>query len=385
MKKIVKWIGIAVITPVLLFIILAVLLYLPPVQNWAVQKVVAIASEKTGMDITVEHVSLEFPLDLGIEGFRMLHQNDSLPQVKDTIADVKKLVANIELLPLLQKRVVIDELSLHEAKLNTNGFISDLRIKGDLDELWLHSEGIDLDKELAEVNGLRLKDANLDLALSDTAAVDTTESTLRWIINADSLSFSKTNLTLHLPGDTLNLGAYLGRAVARQAVIDIGRSVYKVGSLDWKEGRFAFDNRSEPEMEGFDYNHIALENLILGIDSLRLTPDGTSLFVRKTYFREKSGIEVNEFTGGLTLDSAYNHVRLPLTTLKTTDSNIMAEADIDFNAFDDQNPGLMNVRLFAQLGKQDIEKYAGKLPQKFMQHFPNRPLNIRGSVNESGL
>ena len=381
MKKIVKWIGIAVITPVLLFIILAVLLYLPPVQNWAVQKVVAIASEKTGMEITVEHVSLEFPLDLGIEGFRMLHQNDSLPQVKDTIADVKKLVANIELLPLLQKRVVIDELSLHEAKLNTNGFISDLRIKGDLDELWLHSEGIDLDKELAEVNGLRLKDANLDLALSDTAAVDTTESTLRWIINADSLSFSKTNLTLHLPGDTLNLGAYLGQAVARQAIIDIGRSVYKVGSLDWKEGRFAFDNRSEPEMEGFDYNHIALENLILGIDSLRLTPDGTSLFVRKTYFKEKSGIEVNEFTGGLTLDSAYNHIRLPLTTLKTTDSNIMAEADIDFNAFDDQNPGLMNVRLFAQLGKQDIEKYAGKLPQKFMQHFPNRPLNIRGSVN----
>ena len=59
----------------------------------------------------------------------------------------------------------------------------------------------------------------------------------------------------------------------------------------------------------------------------------------------------------------------------------MAEADIDFDAFDDQNPGQMKVRLFAQLGKQDIEKYAGKLPQKFMQHFPNHPLNIRGSVN----
>ena len=39
MKKSLKWIGIAVITPILLFIILAVLLYLPPIQNWAVQKV----------------------------------------------------------------------------------------------------------------------------------------------------------------------------------------------------------------------------------------------------------------------------------------------------------------------------------------------------------
>ena len=121
MKKTVKWIGIAVITPLLLFIILAVLLYLPPVQNWAVQKVVAVASEKTGMEITVEHVSLVFPLDLGIEGFRMLHQNDSVKDVTDTIADVRKLVVDVRLLPLLKKRVVIDELSLHQAKVNTNG------------------------------------------------------------------------------------------------------------------------------------------------------------------------------------------------------------------------------------------------------------------------
>ena len=381
MKKTLKWIGIAVITPLLLFIILAALIYLPPVQNWAVKKVAAIASEKTGMEITVEHVNLEFPLDLGIDGFRAIKANDSLPHVKDTLADVRKLVADVRLLPLLRKRVVIDELSLHQAKINTNGFISDLRIKGELEELWLASKGIDLDKETIEVNGARLSDARLDIALSDTAAVDTTASDVKWIINADSLSITRTDVKVHLPGDTLNLGLNLDKLVAREALIDVGRSTYKVGSLDWNNGLFAFDNRYEPETEGLDLNHIALEDLRLGIDNLTLTDDGISLFVRKTYFKEKSGIVVNEFTGGLTLDSAYNHIRLPLTTLKTTDSNIMTEADIDLNAFDSQNPGQMKVRLFAQLGKQDIEKFAGKLPQKFMQHFPNHPLNIRGSVN----
>ena len=78
MKKALKWLGIAVLTPILLFVILAALIYFPPVQNWAVKKVAAIASEKTGMDITIEHVCLEFPLDLGIEGFRALHKNDTL-------------------------------------------------------------------------------------------------------------------------------------------------------------------------------------------------------------------------------------------------------------------------------------------------------------------
>ena len=50
MKKVIKWIGIAVLIPILLCLLLAVLIYLPPVQNWAVKKVAAIASEKTGME-----------------------------------------------------------------------------------------------------------------------------------------------------------------------------------------------------------------------------------------------------------------------------------------------------------------------------------------------
>ena len=199
--------GIAVLTPILLFVILTALIYFPPVQNWAVKKVAAIASEKTGMDITIEHVCLEFPLDLGIEGFRALHPNDSIANQTDTIADVKKMVCDVRLLPLLKSSVVIDELSMTQAKINTNGFIGDLRIKGELQELWLSSKGIDLDKETVEVNGARLSEARLDIALSDTAAVDTTESTMKWIVNADSVSILKSDFVVHLPGDTLNAQA----------------------------------------------------------------------------------------------------------------------------------------------------------------------------------
>ncbi|MBQ8989649.1 MAG: translocation/assembly module TamB domain-containing protein [Prevotella sp.] len=381
MKKALKWIGIAVLTPFLLIIILAVLIYLPPVQNWAVKKVAAIASEKTGMEIIVEHVNLEFPLDLGIEGFRAIKQNDSLPQLKDTLADVRKLVADVKLLPLLKKRVVIDELSLHQAKINTNGFISDLRIKGELDELWLSSKGIDLDQETVEVNGARLSDARLDIALSDTAAVDTTTSEVRWKINADSLSIARTDVKIHLPGDTLDIGAYLGRAVAREALVDIGHNIYKVESLDWHDGCLTYDNRREQEVKGLDYNHLALSGIRLGIDSISYTPQGTSFFVRQTTLKEKSGLEITELTGGVRLDSAFNNIQIPALTLRTPDSDIMAEADVDFNIADMQNPGKMKFRLNAQVGKQDLLRFAGDLPQKFIERYPNHPLAIKGSVN----
>ena len=368
MRKGLKWIGIAVLTPILLFIILAALLYLPPVQNWVAQKVVSIASEKTGMEISVGHVNLEFPLDLGIDDFRMLHANDSVTDVTDTIADVRHLTVNVRLLPLLRKKVVIEELSFRQAKINTNGFIDDLRIKGQFQELWLASKGIDLDKETVLVNGARLSDAQLDINLTDTAAVDTTESNLTWVIDADSLCISRTNVTLHLPNDTLNFNLALGKAVAREVTADLARPFYKVGSLDLADGRL-------------DYEPIGLSDVTLGIDSIRYLPTGTSFFVRKTELKDKSGLKITELTGGVNLDSTYNHIRLPLMTLKTPDSNIMLEADMDFNAFEEQAPGIFKMRLFAQLGKQDIFTVAGKLPQKFTEHFPNQPLIIRGSAD----
>ena len=381
MKKALKWIGIAVLTPILLFLILAALLYLPPVQNWAAKKVAAVASEKTGMEITVEHVNLEWPLNLGIDGFRALHQNDSLPQVKDTIADVGHLIADIRLWPLLEKRVVINQLALQQAKINTNGFISDVRIKGELGELWLASKGIDLDRETVEVNGARLSDAKLDINLTDTAAIDTTETTLKWKIDADSLSFSRSALMLHLPGDTLNVSAYLGKAVAHEAIIDLGTGIYQVTSLDWHNGNLNYDNRWEPAMKGFDYNHIALTDIRFRSDTIRFSPQGLTLGFKDCAMKEKCGIEIQQLIGTLRLDSTYNNIQLPAMMLRTPDSDIYAEMDMDFTAFDEMNPGNMKMRLNAQIGKQDMMKLLGDMPQKFVQRYPNHPLAIKGSLN----
>ena len=79
MKKALWWILGLLLSPVLLFVILTVLLYLPPVQNWAVDKVAEVASEKTGMQITVGEVRLAFPLDLSIDHFLMCQEADRCP------------------------------------------------------------------------------------------------------------------------------------------------------------------------------------------------------------------------------------------------------------------------------------------------------------------
>ena len=368
MKKFVKWAVIAVLTPVLLFIIAAALLYVPPIQNWAVDRVAAIASEQTGMDITVRHVNLEWPLDLGIDDFRAVHEGD-------TLADIGHLTADVQLWPLLEQRVVVNELSVERAKLTTNGFIRDLQIKGLVGELWLASKGINLKGQTVEVNGARLSDAQLDIILTDTAAVDTTESDLLWIINADSLSISRTALAVHLPGDTLNVNTYLGHAVARQADINLGTSTYRVASFDLQSPLLTLLRREDAD------SSLELTNICLGVNSIYYGPQGTSLYIRETQLKEKGGLEVTELTGGVKLDTAFNHVELPHLVLRTPDSDIEAEVSTDFNVADALNPEKMKVRLNAQIGKQDLMRFAGQLPQRFIQQYPNHPLTIKGSVN----
>ena len=245
------------------------------------------------------------------------------------------MVVNVRLRPLFDKQIIINELSLQQAKVNTNGFISDLRIKGNFDELWLSSKGIDLNKETAEINGARLKDARLDINLTDTAAVDTTSTPLKWIINADSLCLSRTELKLHLPGDSLNIETHMGHAVAHGATIDIGQSIYKIADLDWQDGYFNYNNSIEQEF--------------------------------------------TQLAGEIKIDST--SVDMPRLKLRTPDSDVEGELAMDFNTFDDLNPGKMKARLNAQIGKQDLIRLMGDMPQKFIQRYPNSPLSIKGSLN----
>ncbi|MDE7118555.1 MAG: hypothetical protein K2O61_07970, partial [Bacteroidaceae bacterium] len=55
-----------VLTPIFVLLLLFVLIYVPPVQKWAVNTAAEILSEEMGMEVSVEHVRLKFPLDLSV-------------------------------------------------------------------------------------------------------------------------------------------------------------------------------------------------------------------------------------------------------------------------------------------------------------------------------
>ena len=367
MKKKLKYIAIGILTAFVVVCALPLLIYVPPIQQWLVQKVAVIASEQTGMQITVEHVDLDFPLDLGIDG--VLVRQDG-----DTIAQIGRAVVDVQLLPLLSSEVVVDELSIEDACVNTLDMISDIQVRGCMGSLRVQPSTLHLQSSTLHLSNAALADADITIQLTDTAAVDTTDTAPSiWRIDFGQLDIRRSNVSIQTDSMQIGIGAALMQA--NNGDIDLAEGRYTLRELLWQEGALAYELPYEPRTaKGLDYSHLNLTDINLAIDSFRFQSPITQLTVREAACKEQSGLEITQLTGALTIDST--GIKLPGATLRTPYSNIYARADIDFNVADDVQPGQMDVDLDAQVGKQDI----GLLTDFDTRHLPEWPLALKGQV-----
>ena len=375
MKKALKWTGLILLTPVVLLLVAAALLYVPPIQQWVAEKVAAIASEKTGLDISVGHVSLKFPLDLAADDVLVVRPES------DTIAQVGRAVVDVQLWPLLRSQVVVDELSMERAHFNTCDLISDVQVSGQADHLSLRSDGIDLAAGIVNLNDAKLSDADVTIALSDTAAVDTTTSEpLAWLINLDKLNIERTRVSLSMPGDSMRVSGYLGKATATDARIDLADSHYALKELDWQDGQLKYDLPHEPaKAHGLDYSHLDLHDIGLKLDSIDYSGDRLALNLAKASLREaNSGLQIDDLHGPVLLDG--QRLSLQGLSLTTPHSTIYARADVDLNVMDDVAPGSMDVDLDAQIGRQDLLAFMDDVPAPMRSRWPDWPLSVKGRI-----
>ena len=137
-------------------------------------------SETTNMTVSLKHVRLSFPLDLQLDSLLLTQPNLSIKNKIDTIADMQQLIAKVQLMPLIDGKVEVDELTFKKLKANTANFIGDLRIRGDIDRLHLISHNIDIKDEALKLNRADIRGGWLDIALGDTIPKDTTKKKRRF-------------------------------------------------------------------------------------------------------------------------------------------------------------------------------------------------------------
>lgn len=370
MKKRTKHIVAGIVCALLLLAAAPLLIYVPPIQQWVVREVAAIASSKTGMDISVGHVSLRFPLDLQLDDVTVVQQGD-------TVADIRQAVVDVQLLPLLKQQVVLNRLEVNDARINTLDLISDTQIVGRMGTLAVSPSQADWSRGDVSLSEALLRDADVKVLLSDTATVDTTSTPVDWRIALGQCTLENVSCAVSLPGDTTTVSIAVDKAVATRGDLDLANSRYAVGTLDWQGGTFAYDGNVRPRaLAGLDYDHVSLSDIRLAVDSILYEDPVTRLNIRSAAMKDQSGLEISELHGPLTFDE--RGVRAPGLTLKTPHSTVYAKADVDYSVADSVGAGQMHLDLDATVGREDLQAVlADRLPRQ----WPSWPLTVKGRVD----
>lgn len=373
-KKALKWLGITVATPIALFLLLAILLYIPPVQNFAVHQVANYLSGNLGMDVRIDKVRLAFPLDLAVHHMTAVEKGD-------TLLNADRLRLNVKLMPLFEGRADVDGFELYGLVIDTKSYISDTRIKGHAGQLTAAAHGVDWEKELVNLDHARLHDADIYVTLSDTAKKDTTESKAKWNIAVKKVDIERSKVHLQMPGDSMRIYANLGRAALRGGAFDTGRNYYAVKTLQLQDCDVNYDIPYIKPVAGIDPNHIAVNRLTLMLDTLSYNNEGVlRAGLRGLTLHEKCGLDVTRLSGSVYMDTT--QLRLPALQLRTPASRIDADVAFDFKAFSAGKGGHCQAMVDASIGYDDIRTLAtGYVDKAYLRALPHKPLAIKGTVS----
>lgn len=372
MKRWVKWsIGI-VSFPFVLFILLLILIYIPPIQNLIKDKAVAYVKESTGLDVSIRRVTLSFPLSLVIKDVYAGAEGD-------TLLAVNRFVADVRLWPLLKSQVEIDAVELDGAKVDSKDMIPGMTVRGNVGNLYLNSHGVDLSSEEVVVNELTLKDSDVSLCLADTTASDTTSSDVKWKINIVKVDVDNVGFSLDMPLDTLRLQTYLGQLRLRDGVVDLGISAYGLNSLRLENSSFGFATTNDTTSVVFNPADMMLTDIGIEMDSLLYKDKEINVLLRKLGMKEKSGLTVESGQGHIYADNSSIYIKN--LNLKTASSVLGIEASADWALLDSLPHGNLSFVADMSLGVEDAEYFIGKLHKDIPRKPVKAKVDVEGSLD----
>ncbi len=255
----VRWLLRLILLPFVLLALVALLIYVPPVQNFLRKKVVTILGEKTGADVRLEHLALRFPLGLSLEGLFVGDEQG------DTLLYAGTLKTRLGASALLDKRIILG--------------------------------GVILEDVRATVAQAADSTFNFDFILDGLAGTDTTtapkDTSGGWDFAIESVDLRNIVLDLQLAPSDLFLDLHLGELELDFDRFQLDPMRFHVDDLMLKDTRIAMRTVSGPPtpnpypaltnpLDSMDvrFNGIALENVAF---TMKTTNTGDSLWLEAPF------------------------------------------------------------------------------------------------------
>ena len=373
-RKWIKWVSWILLTPILLFVVLMVLLYVPPVQNFLRKQATSYASEATSMQINVGRIDLRFPLNLLVRDVEVI-------QVPDTLLTLGSLNVHVQAMPLFKGKIEVDDITLQQVTVNSADLIEGMKIRGVLGRFFLESHGVDLTDETAVINHVELSDTHIGLVLNDTATTEKTDTAsvpIKWKVDLHALSLKNVSFSMQLPADTMRMAARVSEASIKDVSADLKHQFYGLRSFLLTGTSVNYDTGNTQPVEGFEPSHIALRDIRIGIDSVLYRGRNMNAVIREFSMNERSGLSVTSLTGRVFADSTV--IRIPDFRLLTPHSEMNFTAQTYWELVNIPTTGRLTARFNALIGKQDVMLFAGGLPEAFKEAYPFRPLVVQAGT-----
>ena len=370
-KRALKYIFRTLLALVLLVVMLAASLYLPPVQRWAVNRLTAYIEKETGLEVSIGSVHLSPLLDLSLGQVRIAKPPTDLINVDHALVD-------LDLSHLLSMHIGVEAIELSDGSIHTTDLIETLAMDGSIGNLRIVADDIDLKNKKVNVTDVTLDGCVLDMKLREAVEEDTTESTpIDWQIDVEKLNIRQSKIALQLPNDAMRVNAAIREASINTGDINLNKGMYQVGKVSLSADSLSYDIPGSNPVKGFDVNHLAFRDVELNLDKLSYNQNTSTLNtqLRRLAFKEKSGFQLDNLAVNLSLDS--KHLTARGLDLKTPNSSAQGNIDLDWNALSPKERGQLKADLQASLGHKDVlclaESY---LPKDLAKCYPSQPLNI---------
>lgn len=367
-----------------LLLLVAILIYLPPVQRFIKDKALASISRSTGMAVTIDNFRMRFPAVLRLDNVMVIEADG------DTLLRSASVGARIALLPLVRSNVRASGLDLQDTFIDYADSAGSVRLRGSIQSLTIPHALVNLKRTDADISELDIDGLHASMTLGDSPPDESPSDTSRWKIRLGTATL--TDIVFDMDGTGGTLAADLRHTTISDAAVSLPDQTVTVGRVTLDTARYSYspprqvdlpdepstpaDDATEPwtvnvasvsltdnyaryytadtvaRRAGFDADDILLEGLDLRADSVYNRGGDVRLRLAALSFREGSGLEVREGTGTFAMDSS--GLRLADFSLLTAGSSIRAEATAGGGIFTGDPAAPVTVSVSAQADGDEL-------------------------------
>ena len=271
-------IGIALGAVLLLLVAATCVVYVPSLRKAVTEKGIALAREKTGMDIDLGEAYLspfhhspmvlyrawrgqaDLPLEVNIDSLYLGHRG------QDTLLYAHALRLKATMLTsqgtddLMSVPVVVEHLLLDETTFHSDSMIAAVGVDAVVGHLAVASPGLNIGKGEYPLHGLRLSDAFIGIDLRETPPDTTAQDTTKTLMAFDVPDGELRNVRFLLTPTGLDITTGL---LQTNVLADVGGNLYDARRLDVSDFKLAIGNFVLPIDTLFGDARVDLDNHLI--------------------------------------------------------------------------------------------------------------------------